>query len=141
MKRRLLLALLAVVSVAWATGARAEDGYDLWLRYRPLPADVQARDRAQTTALVFDAGNEPSILKAAQELDRALSGMLGTKVPTGEPQTGAILLGTATQPRIQALNLPLGKLGSEGYLIRSTTIDGKKVTVVGRPSTSTLRIT
>ena len=114
--------------------AQAEDGYDLWLRYRPLPADVQTRDRAQATALVVDAGGHPSILKAAEELDRALSGMLGAKPAPGDIQSGAILLGTAAQPRIQALNLPLGKLGNEGYLIRSTTIDGKKVIVVAANS-------
>jgi len=114
--------------------AQAEDGYDLWLRYRPLPADVQTRDRAQATALVIDAGGDPSILKAAEELDRALSGMLGAKPAPGDIQSGAILLGTAAQPRIQALNLPLGKLGNEGYLIRSTTIDGKKVIVVAANS-------
>lgn len=115
--------------------ARAEDGYDLWLRYRPLPADTQARDRAQATSLVFDANrNDPSIRKAAEELDRALSGMLGTATPTGDLRPGAILLGTGTEPRIQALNLPLGKLGTEGYLIRSTMIDGKKVTVVAANS-------
>jgi alpha-glucuronidase len=113
--------------------AQAEDGYDLWLRYRPLSADAQSADRVQATALVFER-NDASILKAAEELDRALSGMLGSKPAAGSIQAGAILLGTSTEPRIRALNLPLGKLGSEGYLIRSTTVDGKKITVVAANS-------
>jgi alpha-glucuronidase len=113
--------------------AQAEDGYDLWLRYRPLSADAQSVDRAQATALVFER-NDASILKAAEELDRALSGMLGSKPAAGSIQAGAILLGISAEPRIRALNLPLGKLGSEGYLIRSTTVDGKKITVVAANS-------
>ena len=32
--------------------ALAEDGYDLWLRYRPVEAAAQARYRAAATAIV-----------------------------------------------------------------------------------------
>ncbi len=53
--------------------AQAEDGYDLWLRYRPLPADVQARDRARATAVIFDADqHDVQVLAAVNEIERAL---------------------------------------------------------------------
>ena len=39
-----MVALLATLSVVPA--AHAEDGYDLWLRYRPLPADSATTYRA-----------------------------------------------------------------------------------------------
>jgi alpha-glucuronidase len=135
-----LIAWCAAVFLMMGTlpvAAHAEDGYDLWLRYRPLPADAQARDRAKAAALVFDTGrHDQSILKAAEEIERALSGMLGAEVPDHSEniQPGSILLGTADEPRIKALNLPLARLGGEGYVIRSTLIDGKPVTVVAANS-------
>ncbi|MFA6117800.1 MAG: alpha-glucuronidase family glycosyl hydrolase [Sphingomonas sp.] len=117
--------------------AQAEDGYDLWLRYRPLPADAQARDRARATAVIFDADqHDVQVLAAVDEIERALDGMLGAKAPTyGQAvQAGGIVLGTSGEPRIKALNLPLGPLGTEGYVIRSTVMDGKPVTVVAANS-------
>ncbi|WCM25808.1 alpha-glucuronidase [Sphingomonas sp. QA11] len=128
-----LFLTLGVLPVA----AHAEDGYDLWLRYRPLPADIQARDRVRATAVVFDVDrHDIPTLKAVDEIERALEGMLGAAVPTyGQAvQANAIVLGTSAEPRIKALNLPLGQLGTEGYVIRSATIDGKPVTVVAANS-------
>jgi alpha-glucuronidase len=43
---------------------------------------------------------------------------------------GAIVLGTAKSPLIAPLGLPLAELGPEGFLIRSATIGGKRVTVI-----------
>ncbi|GAA0323065.1 alpha-glucuronidase family glycosyl hydrolase [Sphingomonas oligophenolica] len=134
---RLIAWCASVLLLAGAMPAYAEDGYDLWLRYRPLPAGIQARDRAQAAALVYDVDrHDQSIIKAGEEIERALAGMLGAQVPNYSQSVvpGAILLGTADEPRIKALNLPLGSLGSEGYVIRSATIDGKAVTVIAANS-------
>jgi len=118
-----------------ATAAHAEDGYDLWLRYRPLPAGLQTLDRGHATAIVADVDNrDPSVTKAAEELKRALGGMLGAAPAGTDIEAGAILLGTATDSRIRALGLPLASLGAEGYLIRSITIEGKPVTVIAANS-------
>lgn len=128
-----LFLTLGVLPVA----AHAEDGYDLWLRYRPLPADIQTRDRTRATAVVFDVDrHDIPTLKAIDEIERALEGMLGAAVPTYSQavQANAIVLGTSAEPRIKALNLPLRQLGTEGYVIRSATIDGKPVTVVAANS-------
>jgi alpha-glucuronidase len=130
-------AALFLLAGALPAAAHAEDGYDLWLRYQPLPADVQARDRSHAAALVFDADlHDPSVLKAAEEIERALKGMVGAEVPnySQNVQPGSIVLGTADEPRIRALGLPLAGLGTEGYLIRSTMIDGKAVTLVAANS-------
>lgn len=128
-----LFLTLGVLPVA----AHAEDGYDLWLRYRPLPADIQTRDSTRATAVVFDVDrHDIPTLKAIDEIERALEGMLGAAVPTYSQavQANAIVLGTSAEPRIKALNLPLRQLGTEGYVIRSATIDGKPVTVVAANS-------
>ena len=36
----------------WLLPARAEDGYDLWLRYRPMEAGAQAQYRPLATGIV-----------------------------------------------------------------------------------------
>ncbi|CAN5705649.1 alpha-glucuronidase family glycosyl hydrolase [soil metagenome] len=133
---RLVTWCAALFLMLGAAPVRAEDGYDLWLRYRPLPADLQARERTRATAIVMDpASRDASALKAADEIGRAVQGMLGGPATRGtDVQPGAIVLGTAAEPRIKALNLPLATLGAEGYAIRSTTIDGKPVTVIAANS-------
>src|SRR3954451_22915340 len=88
-------ALFILAGALPATAAHAEDGYDLWLRYRPLPADIQALAPVRATAIVTD-NRAPSIGKAVEELDRALGGMLGSApAPSATVSAGSIVLGTA----------------------------------------------
>lgn len=106
--------------------AQAEDGYDLWLRYRPL-AGAEATDlRAHAAALVAPAAT-PTQVATRDELARGLSGLLGTAPAKTDAVSadGAIVVGTAaSSPVIARLGLKTRGLGREGYLIRSVTIDG-----------------
>ncbi|KHL24652.1 alpha-glucuronidase [Croceibacterium mercuriale] len=106
--RHWLLALAAILLLP--TPALAEDGYDLWLRYRPLAA-------GGATALptgVERRGDTPTLRAAEAELTRAFAAMAG-----GTPARGArVVLAGAADPEVARLNLPLADLGSEGYLIR-----------------------
>ena len=130
--------ILTVVSclLAWAlvlcapTAVRAEDGYDLWLRYRPVPAEQAAAAQPHTLSLAPQAGS-PTVDIVTAELSRGIEGLLG-QLPAVTPRIrpGAIVYGTASAPAIAALDLPLSDLGREGYLIRSVTIDGGAVTVI-----------
>jgi alpha-glucuronidase len=64
-------------------------------------------------------------------LERGLHGLLGAaprRVTVLE--NGSILLGTAASPEIRWLNLPLSRMGEEGYVLRSMQIGGKRVTVI-----------
>ncbi|WP_242417302.1 alpha-glucuronidase family glycosyl hydrolase [Sphingomonas panni] len=123
------LGWIALLCLAWAAPARAEDGYDLWLRYRPLDAAQAAAVSARATAIVRDEPDATTAL-AASELERGLSGLIGRPVATGATVDGAIVIGTARSPRIAALGLPLSDLGPEGYLLRSMTVEGRRVTVI-----------
>jgi alpha-glucuronidase len=82
--RPLALALAAAAAFA-ATGAartaRAEDGYELWLRYRPL-ADGARRDeyRRALSGLAMEAPT-PTLRAARDELRRGLSGLLERELP------------------------------------------------------------
>lgn len=123
------LGWIAVVGALWTAPARAEDGYDGWLRYRPLPTAQASAIAARATSVVHDE-TDPTIELAAAELVRGLSGLTGRTVTSGNVANGAIVIGTPKSARIAALGLPLAELGREGFVLRSMTVDGKPVTIV-----------
>src|SRR5882672_6950292 len=102
----------------------AEDGYDLWLRYRPVEQPWLERYRASIREIV----PPPAASNAAvRELTRALAGLLGAAPNIARKPTrdGALVLGTPTSsPTIAAMHPDLEGLGSDGYLLRSATLDG-----------------
>ena len=121
---------VAACLVAGATSqAWAEDGYDLWLRYRPLPA--AQRPAAPAIAPTADT---PTLKIARAELERGLGGLLGP-APASDAG-GTILIGTPVgSPAVAALNLPLKGAGDEGYLIRTV---GKITVIAGNSDVGVL---
>ncbi len=112
--------------------ALAEDGYDLWLRYRPMEAGQVSAYRSQVTQLVA-ATATPTQAAARAELMRGLEGLLGAAPAAAKDvtQDGTVVVGTvASSPLIAGLALDTRALGPEGYLIRSTKVAGKTVTVI-----------
>lgn len=133
------LAMLACLLAALAclpAVAVAEDGYELWLRYRPVDAARAGDYRARFTQLV--APTATATQRATRdELLRGLGGLLGQAPAQGQDfgRAGALLVGTpGSLPHIARLQLALDGLGDEGYLIRSTEIDGRAATVVAANS-------
>ncbi len=108
-----LAGCLLSFGLAAPAAARAEDGHDLWLRYRPLPLNQRPAPRA-----IAATTETPTLNVARAELERGLTGLTGA-APASE--AGAtILLGTPSDtPAVAALNLPLKGAGAEGYLIRT----------------------
>jgi alpha-glucuronidase len=75
-----------LLAVATPLAARAEDGYDLWLRYR-LVADAArlAEYRRALGCLVVD-GDSPTLRATRDELVTGLTGLLGrTPVVSSAP--------------------------------------------------------
>ncbi len=109
-----------------------EDGYDLWLRYRPLPAEARTRMEHHSTAVVFPRQASPTVLAAVDELHQAVARMTGREPALGhDPVDGALVLATPQSlPGIASLSLPLDKLGQEGYVLRSVTLEGHQVTLI-----------
>ncbi|HVW72958.1 MAG TPA: alpha-glucuronidase family glycosyl hydrolase, partial [Rhizomicrobium sp.] len=129
---RLMIAASFLLLVA--IPARAEDGYDLWLRYRPVEASARAQYRSLATVIVSQ-GASASLDAARAELTKGLGGLLDRPIQPGGVGNGAVVIGTpASSPLIAGLKLPLDALGPEGYRIRSTRLDGHAVTVIAANS-------
>ncbi len=123
---------LLLAAIACARPAHGEDGYDLWLRYRPLGGDSAQAYRVATTRLIAPAAS-PTQIAARSELIDALTGLLGSAPPTADAidGDGALVVGTAASSALIArLKLDTAKIGHEGYLIRSVVIDGHAATVI-----------
>ncbi|MBB6094671.1 alpha-glucuronidase [Povalibacter uvarum] len=130
------LVLSAAAVAVFAGPARAEDGYDLWLRYKPIESAAQRQSRSFATQIAGQT-ETPTLRAAAAELSRGLAGMLGTAPTVSGSVTsdGAVLLGTPTSSsEIAALKLGLDRVGDEGYVLRSTTVNGRRATVVAARS-------
>jgi alpha-glucuronidase len=90
--------LLALVALALAGSARAEDGPALWLRYAPLEGEArQALDDFNPRVEVDAVHDDTGMLEAAvSELHRGLTGLLD-HAPEGEDRpTGLIELSCGT---------------------------------------------
>jgi alpha-glucuronidase len=130
----LLLPLLAV-----AAGARSEDGYELWLRYRPVSDPVLLKSyRASITGLAVE-GSSPTLRAARDEAVRGLRGLLGVDVPlvAAARHHGLLVAGTPSHSSLVAgadTGADLGRIGQEGYVIRSTKVGGKRATVIAANS-------
>jgi alpha-glucuronidase len=116
--------------------AAAEDGYDLWLRYRTIPAVEYPALGANAHELVA-AGSSEVLTAAQKELSRGISGLSGQPIPVVPQvtQAGAILFGTPhSSPVIAALPLGLDRAGPDGYVIRSVIVDQKPAIVIAANS-------
>jgi alpha-glucuronidase len=130
---RSLAAALLVLALqpAWAV---VEDGYDLWLRYRGLPAAAQGQVVARARSIVHAEPASPTLLAAVTELKRGVAGLTGQEpVSATQPADGALLLVTpATAPK--GVLLPWAELGPEGYVLRSLKLKGQEVTLIAANS-------
>ena len=108
----------------------AENGYDLWLRYKTIDnKQLLHLYRQQITGLTIH-GSSPTITAAKEELSLGLQGLLQIKIPftSGTHQKGTVLAGTpSSSPSIRQLGLTsyLRQTGSEGFIIMTKKINGR----------------
>ncbi len=117
--------------------ASAEDGYDLWLRYRDVGSSRLAAIDPYVRELVEGKATSPTLGAVKAELTRGLSGLTGRNVPVVQQPTqqGAVLYGTpASSPTLAELPLGLDRIGDEGYVIRSALVNQKPVTIIAANS-------
>lgn len=103
----MLLAALWSPSPAWA-----EDGYDLWLRFRPLSGPSLSAADADFSRIIT---TRPDSL-AVTELTRGLTGLLGRAPVTADD--GPLLVGLTGDGPVKAALGSVTGLGRDGYVIR-----------------------
>jgi alpha-glucuronidase len=127
------IVLACLLFAAFSRPSVAEDGYELWLRYRPVDADLYP-----SLGMGVISGEESPTLKAArEELQRGLTGLLGRPVPAASQvaHKGDVILGTPRSlPLLDSLQLGLDAAGDEGFVIRSREISGRPVFVIAANS-------
>ncbi|MBN2210091.1 MAG: hypothetical protein JW709_01730 [Sedimentisphaerales bacterium] len=134
---RITITLIAIAGFLGilTSPAQAEDGYDLWLRYRLIDNAERLKNHQQTAVSIVAAGDSPTMTVAVEELHRGLSGLLGQDIPRKDApaKTGSILVGAAPALQKLAPNLKLPDitaLGPEGYSLQSINSDSFKGTVI-----------
>src|SRR5258708_31177762 len=131
--------VLAFGSTLAYEGVQAEDGYRLWLRYDKVEDPVLLTSYLQKVSVIVVEGASDTEKVLGEELKTGLDGLLGRKTPLTETITedGVVLVGTpSTSPLIASLkwSRDLKRLGNEGYLIRSTTLQEHKTIVIASAS-------
>ncbi len=79
---------LALFLLAAACCARAETGYDAWLRYATLDPAAQSKYREALPAVIATIGASPLLESARDEIVRGVRGMIGRTLreETGIPE-------------------------------------------------------
>jgi alpha-glucuronidase len=143
---RLLTAFLLAIPLTAPAQAQAqahaqaqaveEDGYQLWLRYRPLPPAARERLAQAVTGITQLQAETPTLRAASEELQRGLAGMLGMPSPVvGVPRDGGVVLARAgSLPASHEVQTVLRSLGNEGYVVRRTQLGGATVTLIAANS-------
>jgi alpha-glucuronidase len=114
----------------------ADDGYDLWLKYKKIDDTQKLKAYRQEISHYDIFGNSPVCDVIRDELKRGLNGLLGEYVHTGRGihRTGGMLAvgtpGNCDLVKKLHCEAALGDVGREGYIIKSAKIDGKNWLII-----------
>lgn len=123
---------LFLFTAAYALEARAETGYDAWLRYAPLEKTSISKYEDFPTNIAVT--RDSVVLQSAQqELIRGIQGMLGVSLRPVPNQSGgrAIILGNVKDLRDRVPGLhPSREVAGEGFWLKATKLRGFDCLVV-----------
>jgi len=131
MKKKLFVLLLSLLVVT--AYVHAENGYDLWLRYKKIEDPTYLNLYRKSIAGIHINAISPTLLVAKKELEMGLSGLLGAPIKEVGAQTdNALIAGTpSSSPVIKSfLEKEKIKTGQEGFAIYSQTINNKKLILI-----------
>jgi alpha-glucuronidase len=103
-----------------------ENGYDLWLRYHPLP-DSLVLQYSRIISSVKIMGDSPTIKAASNELQLAFAGLLTEHTPAFiQSGSSSLLIGTTLNKEVRKLlsENEINNCKKEGFILK--TISGKK---------------
>ncbi|MDZ7724426.1 MAG: alpha-glucuronidase family glycosyl hydrolase [candidate division KSB1 bacterium] len=126
----LLAGILCIVLNSYA-----KDGYNLWLQYERVKNPQLLQQYKQNVTEIVVPGNGKTFQIIKNELSRGLANLLQKDMQQSSHITrdGAVAVGSVKSSAwIASLGWEkeLGKLGDEGYIIRSAVVQGKKITVI-----------
>jgi len=116
--------------------AYGEDGSRLWLRYDLLP-DSLSKSYIEAFHSVTFPENTATRKVAATELERAFAGLTGHSLyGNGKVEAASLIVGTGNEKVVKQFHLEkeLDRCGDEGYVLKTITINGDKMTVLAANS-------
>lgn len=128
------ITLLLIYSL-YVFAAKAETGYDLWLRYKPVENKILLQSYRKSITTIITNGSSATMKIANDELMNGLSGLLQIKInnSTAVNRDGSVIAGTpASSALISQAGIDglLQKTGEEGYIIVTKIINGKKCILI-----------
>ncbi|RYF96746.1 MAG: alpha-glucuronidase, partial [Chitinophagaceae bacterium] len=115
-------------------GLHAEDGYELWLRFKPVDNTQRLAEYRQALNGMMVMGNSSTMEMVREELGKGFGGLLEKKIPLRNSLVNNILLcATPTQfspIRKMVSAKHLDSAGLEGFIIRRVHHEGKNITLV-----------
>lgn len=131
MKLKYIALILLLCCASWLP---AENGYELWLRYKPVDNTSLADAYRQKNAKVLFPASSDRQLAAKKELQAGLAGLLGMPIhEVAAAEENTLVVGTPQSlPMLkrQPFAREVDELTEEGYRILTAQIDGKKVTLI-----------
>ncbi len=115
--------VLLALALFMVSSLKAEDGYDLWLRYHKItnPTLLAQYKKQIGTPVVLGNSQTISIIKA--ELSRAFAGLTGTsyRVLSSLNTASSFIAGISTSPVISSIvkKEELDSIGPEGFIIKA----------------------
>lgn len=132
MKNEKMLTVFSMTLLFLAVSLKAENGYDLWLRYVKI-TDNSLRTEYKSSAAQVVVEGTSSVMKAVNsELVRGINGLLDQVTPNQElvPSDGAIVAGTPSNSSIiKSLELTLDR-NTDAYKIISTKYNGHAIIAI-----------
>lgn len=108
---------LILLLIAFGEEVKAENGYDLWLRYQKITdVELLRHYQSQIGSIQF-LGNSPTLEIAESELKRGLEGLLGYE--SSDDNSRKIIVGKVNDLYTEQTN-EIKHLGREGYQIITT---------------------
>lgn len=124
-----------IVCLFLSASLLAEDGSQLWLRYKALPDSLARKYTTQLKCVTFNADN-PMRQVIKNEMDLAFSDLFGFKLAEAKKtQAGTIVFGTSRDKWVSDLISAelLKSCGDEGYILKNIdTKDGKVLMLAAR---------
>ncbi len=112
----------------------AEDGYKLWLNYKPVSLTLQNTYKIQVKGLKV-VGESSTMKIVKEELQHGLNTILGAEIPEigNQVAEGVIVageIGSSPELKNRDIEKKLQNTGDEGYFITTQKSGGKKVILI-----------